>query len=87
MGRSDAPQRRPRREVWVFPEAVRRHKARQAASPSPLPGYLCEQCQDAPAVQWQPVPEGGEIGVCAACAAGTHDEEPPEAYVTNGVSL
>jgi hypothetical protein len=81
MGRSDAPQRRPRRAVWVFPEAVRRHKARQAASPSPLPGYLCELCQDAPAVQWQPTPEGREIGVCAACAAGTHDEEPPEAYV------
>ena len=25
--------------------------------------------------------EGGEIDVCTACAAGTHDEEPPEAYV------
>jgi hypothetical protein len=46
---------------------------------APLPGYLCEQCQDAPAVQWQPVPEGGEMGVCAACASGGHDKESPEA--------
>ena len=81
MGRRDAPQRRPRREVWVFPEAVRRHKAHRAASPPALAGYLCELCQDAPAVQWQPTPEGGEIGVCAACAVGTHNEEPPEAYI------
>ena len=29
---------------------------------APLPGYLCEWCQEAPAVQWQPVPEGGEMG-------------------------
>jgi len=51
----DAPQdrRRPRREVWVFPETVRRYKERRAASPPPRPGYLCEQCQDAPAVQCQ----------------------------------
>ena len=34
----------------------------------PLPGYLCERCQDAPAVQWQPAPEGGEKGVCMACS-------------------
>ena len=47
-----------------------------APTTSPLPGYLCEQCQDAPAVQWQPVPEGGERGVCAACGAGRHDDEP-----------
>ena len=43
----DAPQdrRRPRREVWVFPETVRRYKERRVASPPPRPGYLCEQCQ------------------------------------------
>jgi len=33
----------------------------------PLPGYLCEQCQDAPAVWLQPTPEGGEMGVCTTC--------------------
>ena len=32
-----------------------------------LPGYLCERCQDALAVQWQPAPWGGEMGVCPAC--------------------
>jgi hypothetical protein len=48
---------------------------------APLPGYLCEQCQDAPAVQWQPAPWGGEMGVCTACATGAHGDEPPEASV------
>lgn len=33
-----------------------------------LPGHLCEQCLDAPAVHLQPAPWGGERGVCAACA-------------------
>ena len=48
---------------------------------APLPGYLCELCQDAPAVQWQPVPEGGEIGVCEDCASGRHREEDGGPYV------
>ena len=78
---SEVPQRRSQRALWVFPEAVRRHQERQAASPRPLPGYLCEQCQDASAVQWQAAPWGGEMGVCQACAAGVHGDEPPEAYV------
>ena len=43
---------------------------------APLPGYLCELCQDAAAVQWQPDPEGGEMGVCQDCAAGAHGDEP-----------
>jgi len=34
-----------------------------------IPGHLCEQCLDAPAVQFQPAPWGGEMGVCLACAA------------------
>jgi hypothetical protein len=50
----------------------------------PLPGYLCEQCQDAPAVQWQPVPEGGEIGVCEDCSktegAAIMPKRLPEPY-------
>ncbi len=33
------------------------------------PGYLCEQCLDAPAVAFVPAPGGGEMGVCAACGA------------------
>jgi hypothetical protein len=32
-----------------------------------LAGYLCEICQDAPAVALRPAPWGGEMGVCAAC--------------------
>ena len=78
---SEVPQRRPQRVVWVFPEAVHRYKARRAAPPPSLAGYLCEQCQDAAAVQWQPAPGGGEMGVCQDCAAGAHGDEPPETYV------
>lgn len=32
------------------------------------PGFLCEQCLDAPATQTCAAPWGGEMGVCAACA-------------------
>jgi len=32
-----------------------------------LPGYLCEQCLDAPAVAFVPAPWGGEMVVCEAC--------------------
>ena len=45
--------RAPRHLRGAFAQPPRR-------PPAPLPGYLCEVCQDAPAVQWQPVPEGGE---------------------------
>ncbi len=36
-------------------------------APTPLPGHLCEQCLDAPAVLVVPAPEGGDMGICAAC--------------------
>jgi hypothetical protein len=45
--------------------AVREVKAPPV--PRPLPGYLCEQCLDAPAVVVVPAPGGGEMGVCDAC--------------------
>lgn len=35
----------------------------------PQPGFVCETCFDAPATIVQPAPWGGEMGVCAACAA------------------
>src|SRR5262245_15020579 len=39
---------------------------------APLPGYLCAQCQDAPAVLFMPALWGGEMGVCRACHAARH---------------
>jgi len=48
--------------------------ARALPATDPLPGYLCEQCQDAPAVLLQPAPGGGERGVCTACS---QQEERP----------
>src|SRR4029453_19144047 len=36
-------------------------------APTPLPGHLCEQCLDAPAVLVVPAPGGGDMGICAAC--------------------
>ena len=36
-------------------------------APTPLPGHLCEQCLDAPAVLVIPAPGGGDMGICAAC--------------------
>ena len=36
---------------------------------TPLPGYICERCLDAPAVLWMPGPEGEEMGMCEECAA------------------
>jgi len=43
----------------------------QDPPPAPaLPGHLCEVCLDAPAVQLQPAPWGGAMGMCAACAGG-----------------
>src|SRR5215831_3197382 len=35
--------------------------------PQPLPGHLCEQCLDAPAVMVVPAPWGGEMGICDTC--------------------
>lgn len=46
-------------------------RSRNPAEPQhqtePLPGYLCEQCLDAPATRMQPAPWGGEMGVCRTC--------------------
>jgi len=48
--------------------AVLRDTAQQTAvQRASLAGYLCEQCLDAPAVQLQPAPWGGEMGVGMAC--------------------
>jgi hypothetical protein len=43
---------------------------------TPLQGYLCELCQDAPAVQWQPAPEGGEMGGWEVRRGGTRRGVP-----------
>ena len=39
-------------------------------TPAPLPGSICEQCFDAPAVRLVPAPWGGEMGWCGACKLG-----------------
>lgn len=44
---------------------------RLGAAPAPLPGHLCEDCFDAPAVLLAPAPWGGDMGICAACQAHT----------------
>jgi len=36
-------------------------------APTPLPGHLCEECLDAPAVLVVPAPGGGDMGICADC--------------------
>jgi hypothetical protein len=62
--------------------APRRRRGRPAQSQHPtdvpLPGYLCELCQDAPAVQWQLAPEGGEMGVCEDCSESERDTDTPK---------
>jgi hypothetical protein len=45
-------------------------EARSPRNETPIPGHLCEVCQDAPAVALQPAPWGGEMGVCEACQGG-----------------
>jgi hypothetical protein len=45
---------------------------------TPLPGYLCEACLDAPAIALLPAPGGGEWALCQACQqhqAVARDEE------------
>ena len=42
-------------------------EAQRPSQKIPIPGHLCEVCQDAPAVALQPAPWGGEMGVCSAC--------------------
>jgi hypothetical protein len=56
---------RTRRRLPLRIAEVREVQAPPA--PTPLPGYLCEQCLDAPAVLVVPAPEGGDMGICAAC--------------------
>ena len=56
-----APRRRRDGPPWI------RRSPEVPSHVAPLPGYLCAWCQDAPAVQWQPVPEGGEMGGCEDC--------------------
>jgi hypothetical protein len=78
----DAPQERQRAEQAAVREAfatlVRRSREQRARQPAPsLAGYLCERCQDAPAVVLHPAPGGGEIGVCEQCATEEHHAEPP----------
>ena len=43
---------------------------------APLPGYLCELCQDAPAVQWQPASEGVKEGSVGRAPRGTRRRAP-----------
>jgi hypothetical protein len=54
------------------------HQGDRSLHANPLPGYLCEQCQDAPAVLLRPTPRGGEMDVCTACSA---PKEPTRARV------
>lgn len=46
-------------------------KARQILNGSVRADDYCQICLDAHAVQLQPAPWGGEMGVCAACAASS----------------
>jgi len=76
------PPRRPRRGLL----SRTAHGTPIAPDPvaTPLPGSLCEQCLDAPAVAVVVVPGGEDMGLCAACqerqgASHPHDQAPPMA--------
>jgi hypothetical protein len=56
---------RTRRRLPLRIAEVREGQAPPA--PTPLPGHLCEQCLDAPAVLVVPAPGGGDMGICADC--------------------
>ncbi len=56
---------RTRRRLPLRIAEVREVQASPA--PTPLPGHLCEECLDAPAILVVPAPEGGDMGICAAC--------------------
>jgi hypothetical protein len=63
------------RELLTALTTVQVQLVHELLSPSPrqappLPGHLCEQCLDAPAVALAPAPWGGEMGVCAGCGEG-----------------
>ena len=61
---SGAAPPRTRRRLPLRIAEVREVQASPA--PTPLPGHLCEQCLDAPAVLVVPAPEGGDMGICTA---------------------
>ena len=56
---------RTRRRLPLRIAEVREVQAPPALTP--LPGHLCEQCLDTPAVLVVPAPGGGDMGICAAC--------------------
>ena len=56
---------RPRRRLPLRIAEVQEGQA--PPGPPPLPGHLCEQCLDAPAVLVVPAPWGGDMGICASC--------------------
>ena len=69
----DSPGEEPRAETSQIrrrlPLRIAEVREVQASpAPTPLPGHLCEACLDAPAVLVVPAPEGGDMGICAACA-------------------
>ena len=92
---AEQEQRLPPRRRYTLPlrwiESVR---VVREDTPTPLPGYLCETCLDAPAIAVVPAPWGGEMGVCRTCqrrqgaardkeaeatrAAGGHERTPDE---------
>src|SRR2546427_11667444 len=70
--RTGSPGEEPRAET---PQTHRRlplriaevREVQASPAPTPLPGHLCEECLDAPAVLVVPAPGGGDMGICAAC--------------------
>jgi hypothetical protein len=69
------PPRRPRRGPLSRPA----HGTPIASAPraTPLPGSLCEQCLDAPAVAVVVAPGGEDMGLCAACQERQGTSHPP----------
>jgi hypothetical protein len=68
----DSPSEEPGAEIPRTRRPLPLHIAevREVQAPpgsTPLPGHLCEECLDAPAVLVVPAPEGGDMGICAAC--------------------
>ena len=58
----------PPRTPRLLPLRIAEIREVQASpAPTPLPGHLCEECLDAPAVLVVPAPGGGDMGICADC--------------------
>ena len=74
MAHNDRTQRRPsvaHRIRWINPPPQQLQKpppAPRLRLPPCPPGHLCEVCGDAPARWLQPMPGGGDRGVCTVCA-------------------